>query len=116
MWAMPSTRALSAVAKSHPDRTLEIYRQRVQVNLQRAHVSAYESVAAYLRKIRPILKSLDREPEWIQMLADIRLRYRNHPCFMEILDKLDSRPILQQRQGHREDAAPWPLRSTSGML
>ena len=94
-------RVAAAVAESHPDRALEIYRQRVEDNLQRAHVSAYEAVAAYLRKMRPILKSLDREPEWIQMLADIQLRYRNRPRFMEILDKLDSRPILQQRQTHR---------------
>lgn len=94
-------RVAAAVAESHPDRALEIYRQRVEDNLQRAHVSAYEAVAAYLRKMRPILQTLNREPEWDQMLADIRQRYRNRPRFMEILDKLDSRPILQQRPGRR---------------
>jgi uncharacterized Zn finger protein len=57
-------RVAEAVAKSHPDRVLEIYRQCVNDNLTRAHVSAYEVVAAYLRKIRPILKSLHRESEW----------------------------------------------------
>ena len=90
-----------AVAKSHPDRALEIYRQRVNANLTRAHVSAYEVVAAYLRKMRPILKSLHREEEWKQSVADIRLRYRNRPRFMEILDRLDSRPILQSPGARR---------------
>lgn len=94
-------RVAAAVADSLPDRALEIYRQRVDENLQRAHVSAYEAVAAYLRKIRPILQSHHREAEWTQLLADIRLRYRNRPRFMEILDELDSRPILQQRQARR---------------
>jgi uncharacterized Zn finger protein len=94
-------RVAAAVAGSYPDRALEIYRQRVEDNLQRTHVSAYEAVAAYLRKIRPILQSLHREAEWTETLADIRLRYRNRPRFMEILDKLDSKPILQQRQSRR---------------
>jgi uncharacterized Zn finger protein len=88
-------RVAEAVAKSHPDRALGIYRQCVNDNLTRARVSAYEVVAAYLRKMRPILKSLHREDEWTQTVADIRLRYRNRPRFMEILDRLDSRPILQ---------------------
>jgi uncharacterized Zn finger protein len=92
----------AAVTESHPDRALEIYRRRVEDNLQRAHVSAYEAVAAYLRKMRPILQSLHREAEWSQVLADIRLRYSNRPRFMEILDKLDSRPILQQRPARRD--------------
>jgi uncharacterized Zn finger protein len=91
----------AAVAKSHPDRALEIYRQRVNDNRTRAKVSTYEAVAAYLRKMRPILKSLHREDEWKQSLADIRLRYRNRPRFMEILDRLDSRSIVQSREARR---------------
>ena len=95
-------RVAEAVAESHPDRALEIYRQRVDDNLQRAHVSAYEAVASYLRKMRPVLQTLHREAEWSQAIADIRLRYRNRPRFMDILGKLDSMPILQQRQGRRD--------------
>jgi hypothetical protein len=44
--------------------------------------------------MRPIMKSIDREPAWGQMVADIRLKYRNRPKFMEILDKLASGPIV----------------------
>jgi len=94
-------RVAAAVAKSHPDRALEIYRQCVNDNLTRAKVSAYEAVAAYLRKMRPILKSLHREDEWKQSLADIRLRYGNRPRFMEILDRLDSGSILQSPEARR---------------
>jgi len=35
------------------------------------------------------------------LLADIRLRYKNRPKFMEILDKLDPRPIVEQRKARR---------------
>jgi hypothetical protein len=61
-------------------------------------------VAAYLKKMRPILKSLDRGPEWNDLVAEIRVNYRNRPRFMEILDRLEARPILQKPRSskHRQ--------------
>ncbi len=94
-------RVAAAVAESHPERSLAIYRQRVDDHLPHASASAYEAVAGYLRKMRPILQTLHREPEWNGLLADIRLRYKNRPKFMEILDKLDPRPIVEQRKARR---------------
>lgn len=94
-------RVAAAVAESHPERSLAIYRQRVDNHLPHAGVSAYEAVAGYLRKMRPILKALHREAEWDGVLADIRLRYKNRPKFMEILDKLDPRPIVEQKKARR---------------
>jgi len=91
----------AAVTESHPERALAIYRQRVDDHLPHASASAYEAVAGYLRKMRPILKALHREVEWDGFLADIRLRYKNRPKFMEILDKLDPRPIVEQRKARR---------------
>lgn len=86
----------AAVAESHPERALEIYRGCIEENLPQASVSAYETVAAYLKKMRPILKSLDRGWEWNELVTDIRVNYRNRPRFMEILDRLEARPILQK--------------------
>lgn len=94
-------RVAAAVAESHPERSLAIYRLRVDDHLPHASASAYEAVASYLRKMRPILQALHREPEWNGLLADIRLRYKNRPKFMEILDKLDPRPIVEQRKARR---------------
>ena len=78
-----------AVAESHPERALEIYRSFVEENLGRAEISAYEAVAAYLKKMRPIMKSMDRGWEWNDLVAGIRVNYRNRPRFMEILDVLE---------------------------
>lgn len=85
----------AAVAEAHPERALEIYRGCVDANLKQANISAYETVAAYLKKMRPVLKSLDRGPEWNDLVTEIRVNYRNRPRFMEILDRLEARPILQ---------------------
>jgi len=91
----------TAVARSHPDRALGIYRECVTAHLREANVSAYETVAAYLRKMRPILKSLDREAEWTQLLGDIRHQYRNRPRLMDILDGCEARTVLQTQRARR---------------
>lgn len=96
-WNGPDYRADSvaeAVAKSHPDRAIAIYRKRVEQNLGQASVGAYETVASYLRRLRPIMHSIGREQEWKQSIEEIRLRYRNRPRLIEILDRLEERPIL----------------------
>jgi len=64
-------------------------------------ISAYETVTAYLKKMRPILKSLDRGWEWNDLVAEIRGNYRNRPRFMEILDRLEARPILQKSHARK---------------
>jgi uncharacterized Zn finger protein len=91
----------AAVAEAHPERALEIYRGCVDTNLTQASISAYETVAAYLKKMRPILKSLDRGWEWNDLVAEIRGNYRNRPRFMEILDRLEARPILQKSHARK---------------
>lgn len=90
-----------AVAQSHPQRSLEIYHQRVNANLTHAGKSAYEIVVAYLRKMRPIMKAVKREADWSELIADIRARYHNRPRFMEMLNRLDSTTILQTQRARR---------------
>ncbi|MGA2254521.1 MAG: hypothetical protein ABSG53_07670 [Thermoguttaceae bacterium] len=41
---------------------------------------------------------LGRQTEWATLLAGIREEYRNRPRFMEILDKLERRTILQTQK------------------
>jgi uncharacterized Zn finger protein len=96
-WIGPDYRADSvaeAVAKSHPERAMAIYRKQVEQNLPQASVGAYETVARYLRKLKPIMQSIGGEQGWKQSIDEIRLRYRNRPRLMEILDGLEERPIL----------------------
>jgi uncharacterized Zn finger protein len=91
----------AAVADSHPQRALDIYRRRLDSCLPRADFSAYESSAAYLKKMRPIYRALHRDEEWQKLVAEIRHKYGNRPRFMEVLDKLEGRTILQTQQAAR---------------
>jgi hypothetical protein len=51
--------------------------------------------------MRPILKLVGRAEGWTKLLADIRQNYRNRPRFMEILDTLEGRTILQTQRARR---------------
>jgi len=94
-------RVAEAVVRSHPERALAIYEQRLEANLKPAQVSAYEACASFLRKMRPIMKRLGREQEWTQLLSRIREEYRRRPRFMEILDELDGQPIVRSSRTRR---------------
>jgi uncharacterized Zn finger protein len=96
-----SDRVAKAVAAAYPQRALEIYRRKLDVNLSQASTTAYQASAACLRNMRPIYKALDQEDHWNELLADIRHNYRNRPRFMEILDRLAGRSIVQSQKQTR---------------
>ena len=98
----PADKVAQAVAKSHPDRALEIHRDLLNSVLPQTGIPAYEAAVRYLRLMRPLFDSLGRANEWTKLVTDIRLSYRNRPRFMEILDKLDGRTILEAEQLHRK--------------
>ena len=79
-----------------------IYQQQLERHLPQANISAYESAADCLRKMRPIMKSLKREKQWHALVAEIRQKYRNRPRFMEILERLKGRTILETQKARRK--------------
>ena len=94
-------RVADAVAQSHPQRAFTIRQQQLEAILPQTGVRAYESTAACLRKIKPLLVSLNRSDECDQLLVDIRKKYKNRPRFMEILDRFDEQTILLARKTRR---------------
>jgi uncharacterized Zn finger protein len=95
-------RVAEAVSTTHPGRVLEIYMAALNAQLPNAQQSSYEAAAGYLKKLRPIYKALGRADDWPALVASIREKYRNRPKFMEILDRLDGRTILQSSRPKRK--------------
>lgn len=94
-------RVAETVAKTHPERALEIYRKSLDSHLPNVGVSSYEASARYLRLMRPIMKSLGQAEQWHALVAVIREEYRRRPKFMEILDRLQrcSPTVISSPQG-----------------
>ena len=95
-------RVADAVTAAYPERAIEIYLAALNAQLPHAQPSAYEAAAGYLRKLRPIYEALGRAGEWAALLASIREKYRNRPRFMELLDRLDGRTIVQSSRTRRK--------------
>src|SRR5207244_2420485 len=96
-----ANRVAAAVAGAYPERALEIYRGGVDGNLGPASQNSYEAVGLYLRKMRPVLRKLGRDDEWTKLVEEIREQHRNRPRFMEVLDKVEGRSIMQTQKQRR---------------
>ncbi len=94
-------RVAQAVAAEFPDRALAIYRQKLESLLPQTGTTVYEQCGEYLKKMRAIMKTLDQGDHWDELVADIRHKYGNRPRFMEVLDKLQKRPIVAAQKGRR---------------
>ena len=92
----------AAVAATHPERALEVYRVGLDAQLPNAQISAYEAAVGYLKKLRPIYEALGRPEEWAALVGSIREKYRNRPRFMELLDTLEGRTILQSARSRKK--------------
>ena len=90
------------MSAAYPERAIEIYLAALNAQLPHAQQSAYESAAGYLRKLRPLYEALDRTSEWTALLASIREKYRNRPRFMELLDGVEGRSIVQSTRTRRK--------------
>ena len=84
-----------AVKATHPERAIAVYEAALNAQLPHAQYSSYEAATRYLKLLRPLYERLGRSSEWDALVASIREKHRNRPRFMELLDGLDGRTIVQ---------------------
>jgi uncharacterized Zn finger protein len=83
-----------AVAATHPDRAIALYRQIIEEHIARTSPSAYEAARPFLRKLRDLLQERNRQAEWSRYLAQLRDANRRKRRLLEVLDRLDNRRIM----------------------
>lgn len=93
--AQYAERVADAVATTHPQRAVEVYRTGLEANLRDASPTAYDAATKYLRKLRPVYAALGRPAEWTALLAKIREEYKRRRTFMEKLDSLEGKSIIE---------------------
>ena len=84
-----------AVADHYPDRALEIWKKLAERQIALTKPKAYGVASEYLKKVRDLLKKLKREDEWKAYLSQLRQANIKKRSFIEILDRLESRPIIK---------------------
>ncbi|MBL8793817.1 MAG: SWIM zinc finger domain-containing protein [Planctomycetia bacterium] len=97
-WGLPystSTRIADAVAATHPQRALDIYRQDIEGHIAQTTPSAYEAALPSLRKLRALLKQQERAAEFAAYVAKLREEHHRKRKLLETLDRLDAKPIVE---------------------
>ena len=89
-------RVAAAVASTYPERSLQLWNRLIDFEVAETSPAHYEIAAGYLRKVRNLLTSLDRTPEWNARLTSLRETQRRKRRLIEILDGLTGRPIVQK--------------------
>ena len=90
-----------AVAESHPERAIEIYRDRLDAQLPHANDSSYYAAVDALKRLRPLHEARGNLGEWEELVASIREDYRRRPKFIALLDDLDGGTILDRKLAGR---------------
>jgi uncharacterized Zn finger protein len=84
-----------AVADDYPDRALAIWQNVAEKQIAVTQPKAYEAAAGYLRKVHALLRRLQRESEWKGYLSNLRQANARKRKLLEILDRIESRRIVE---------------------
>src|SRR5262249_45082036 len=87
----------AAVAAERPLYALTLRQTLLQEHLQPVGDGAYAHVLDQLREIRTLLDTLGRGQEFPPLVIGIRTEYKRRRNLMQMLDKLDEKPLLQRR-------------------
>ena len=83
-----------AVANSHPDVALNIWRDIVNGLINQVKPKAYEAAAVYLRLMEKVYKRNKRLVEWQALLAGLRQQHKAKWRLIGELDMLSGKKIV----------------------
>jgi len=84
----------AAVAGSHPDTSLAIWKKEVDGQIKLTKPRAYEEAAVYLRKMRKVYQETNRLAEWRNLMAALRAEHKAKRRLLEVLDSLENKRII----------------------
>ena len=86
-----------AVVDLYPDRAIAIWKNLAEKQIALTQPKAYETAALYLKKVHHFLKKLERESDWKSYLSELRQANARKKRLIQILDRLESRRIIDGR-------------------
>ncbi|MGN6544094.1 MAG: SWIM zinc finger family protein [Aureliella sp.] len=86
-------RIAEAIAATHLDRAVAIYRNLAMTTAADTNVQTYPEVAAYMKSIKRLLQQAGREDQWLAILQDMRTQHGRKPRLMEALDQVATRRV-----------------------
>lgn len=92
-WETDKTVA-EAVAESHPQIAIDIWRAVVDSLIGQVKPKAYEEAAGYLRRMCKVFQEQNRTSDWQSLLSELRREHKAKRRLMEVLDSLSGKKII----------------------
>jgi len=83
-----------AVAGTHPDISLVIWKKLAEGQINLAKPKAYEEAAVYLRKMHKIYQETKRLEQWRNLIQTLRSEHKPKRRLLEVLDSLENKRII----------------------
>ncbi len=94
-WGWETDKSVAeAVAKSHPQTAIDIWRTIVNSLISQVKPKAYEEAAGYLRRICTVYQENNRTSEWLSLLGELRREHKAKRRLMEVIDSLSGKKIV----------------------
>src|SRR5437870_5392247 len=87
-----------AVAATHPDQALELYRELIETVIASTSGSGSEAAGPHLERIRDLFVSLGWLDDWTSYAAGLRRTHGRKRRLMDVLDRVESIPIASKHQ------------------
>ncbi|MBI3143704.1 MAG: SWIM zinc finger domain-containing protein [Pseudogulbenkiania sp.] len=94
-WGWHSEKSVAeAVAGSHPQIALDIWRALVDALIAKVQPSAYVEAGGYLRQMHKVYEANGRGEEWLALLAHLRKTHKAKRRLQEVLDGLSGAKLV----------------------
>ncbi|MFH1113230.1 MAG: hypothetical protein V1792_04855, partial [Pseudomonadota bacterium] len=84
-----------AVKETHPDVSLEIWKQCAEREIGLVKPAAYQVAGTYLAEMRSVYERTNRSKEWTAYIAALRTTHKRKTRLMEVLDSVESKRIIE---------------------
>ena len=79
-------RVAQAAAETHPQASVEIYREQVEKLIEARRRDLYQQACVYLTRMRDLHRQMSRDPEWNDFMAEFRERHQRLSALQDELD------------------------------
>lgn len=90
-------RIADAVVAKYPERAVTIWKQLAEAQIALTKPKAYDAAAGYLRKVGRVMKQQGKGQDWQSYLAVLRQANERKRRFVDVLDILAGRRILDMK-------------------
>lgn len=95
-WVSADLDKIATAIQSHaPDRAVSMWKGKAEHLIAQANPKAYKTASVYLKKAEKVMAGQNRQKEWDFYIIQLRNEHKRKTKFIEVLDKIKGRPIIQ---------------------